>query len=88
MTIVLIAPDAAWAPSESSEVGTDSIRFAITSAPSTMPPAGPADVDEDDIVIEAFRRLAADHPKLLLVLVPRRPNRFDEAAAKLEAAGI
>jgi 3-deoxy-D-manno-octulosonic-acid transferase len=57
-------------------------------AASTMPPARPGDVDEDDVVIEAFERLAAGHSKLLLLLVPRRPGRFDAAAAKLEAAGI
>ena len=61
-------------------------------AASTMPPAGPrgrpGDVDEDDVAIAAFRELAARHPGLLLILAPRKPERFDAAAAKLEAAGI
>jgi tetraacyldisaccharide 4'-kinase len=61
-------------------------------AASTMPPAGPrerpGDVDEDDAVIAAFRELAARHPDLLLILAPRKPERFDTAAGKLEAAGI
>ncbi len=57
-------------------------------AASTMPPAEPGDPDEDDSVIEAFRQLAADHPELLLILVPRKPERFDMAAQKLTAAGI
>ena len=61
-------------------------------AASTMPPAGPrgrpGDVDEDDAVISAFRELAARHPDLLLILAPRKPEQFDAAAAKLEAAGI
>ena len=57
-------------------------------AASTMPPARPGDVDEDDAVIGAFQELSAGHPRLLLILVPRRPARFDEAARKLEAAGV
>ncbi len=53
-------------------------------AASTMPPAAPGDPDEDDAVIAAFRMLAASHPGLLLVLAPRKPERFDRAA---ESAG-
>lgn len=55
-------------------------------AASTMPPAEPGDVDEDDVVIEAFERLAT--PDLLLVLVPRKPERFDAAAERLRRASI
>ncbi len=57
-------------------------------AASTMLPAEPGDIDEDDIVIDAFQQLAATHSKLLLILVPRKPERFDSAAAKLQAANI
>jgi len=57
-------------------------------AASTMPPASAGDVDEDDAVIAAFQTLAPKHPGLLLVLAPRKPERFDSAAAKLDAAGI
>ncbi len=57
-------------------------------AASTMPPAFANDIDEDDAVIAAFQRLAANHPRLLLLLAPRRPERFDMAARKLAAAGI
>jgi tetraacyldisaccharide 4'-kinase len=57
-------------------------------AASTMPPAAAGDVDEDDAAIRAFQDLAARHPDLLLILAPRRPERFDAAAGKLEAAGI
>ncbi len=55
---------------------------------STMPPAETGDVDEDDVVVAAFRELAREFPSLLLLLAPRRPARFDEVAGKLEAAGI
>ena len=61
---------------------------AIWIAASTMPPQTPEDPDEDDIVIETFLQLRLRFEKLLLILVPRRPERFDAAAAKLEAAGI
>lgn len=57
-------------------------------AASTMPPREAGDPDEDDAVIEAFRRLAPEHPRLLLILVPRRPERFDSAAAKLAASEV
>jgi tetraacyldisaccharide 4'-kinase len=57
-------------------------------AASTMPPAAPGDPDEDDAVIQAFQQLTRDHPGLLLILVPRKPERFDLAAQKLAAAGL
>lgn len=41
-------------------------------------------VAEEDFVIEAFRRL----PGWKLLLAPRKPERFDEAAHKLSQAGI
>jgi len=57
-------------------------------AASTMAPADSGDVDEDDVVLAAFQQLAARHAGLLLILAPRKPERFDVAAGKLEAAGI
>jgi tetraacyldisaccharide 4'-kinase len=57
-------------------------------AASTMPPAASGDPDEDDAVIAAFRMLAASHPGLLLVLAPRKPERFDRVAEALARAGI
>jgi tetraacyldisaccharide 4'-kinase len=57
-------------------------------AASTMPPAGAGDIDEDDALIEAFGRLSNVHPNLLLILVPRKPERFEVVAGKLQAKGI
>ena len=57
-------------------------------AASTMPGADREDVDEDAAVIRAFQELAQSHPRLLLVLVPRRPERFEEAEAKLWEADL
>jgi 3-deoxy-D-manno-octulosonic-acid transferase len=65
-------------------------------AASTMAPsAARGDVDEDDAVIAAFREISqpktesdASRKNLLLILVPRKPERFDVVAGKLEAAGV
>ncbi len=61
---------------------------AVWIAASTMPPSAPDDPDEDDVVVAAFREVAARHPGLLLLLVPRRPERFATAAAALTRAGV
>jgi tetraacyldisaccharide 4'-kinase len=61
---------------------------AVWIAASTMPPATAGDPDEDDAVIAAFQILTERHPRLLLILVPRHPQRFDRASEKLDAAGI
>lgn len=57
-------------------------------AASTMPGATAADVDEDDVVIDAFRQLRLKRPGLLLILAPRKPERFHLAAQKLQQAAI
>jgi tetraacyldisaccharide 4'-kinase len=57
-------------------------------AASTMPPFTEDDPDEDDAVISAFQQLAGQFPKLMLILVPRRPERFETAAGKLAAANV
>jgi tetraacyldisaccharide 4'-kinase len=45
-------------------------------------------IDEDDLVIRTFLALKDDFPKLLLILAPRQPARFDEVARKLGQAGV
>jgi 3-deoxy-D-manno-octulosonic-acid transferase len=57
-------------------------------AASTMPGVDREDVDEDDAVLSAFQALAQTNPGLLLILVPRKPERFDEAETKLRDAGV
>ena len=61
---------------------------AVWIAASTMPGADASDVDEDQAVVRAFGRLAQANPGLLLILVPRKPERFDTAAELLRAAGV
>jgi 3-deoxy-D-manno-octulosonic-acid transferase len=57
-------------------------------AASTMPPATADDVDEDEAVIDAFRDVSGSRPGLLLILAPRKPERFDIVAEKLSRAGV
>lgn len=43
---------------------------------------------EDEIVLDAHRRLQRDMPDALLVLVPRHPERFDDVAALIARRGF
>lgn len=58
----------------------------IVIAASTMPGLDAQDADEDDLTLAAFEALRT--PGLLWIHVPRRPERFPIAAAKLDARGI
>lgn len=57
-------------------------------AASTMPPETADDPDEDAVVLDVFERLRNRHPGLLMILVPRRPERFESAARLMEERGI
>ncbi len=57
-------------------------------AASTMSPIDSGDVDEDDAVIAAFEFLREHQTGLLLILAPRKPERFDAVADKLKRARI
>ena len=74
-----------------SAIAPDIARFLDTLNParvwiaaSTMPPATPGDVDEDDAVIAALQSL----PGVFLILAPRKPERFDIVAGKLARVGL
>jgi 3-deoxy-D-manno-octulosonic-acid transferase len=41
---------------------------------------------EEEIILQAYRQLLGKHSRLRLVIVPRKPARFDEVAAKIEDA--
>ncbi|MEX0643343.1 MAG: 3-deoxy-D-manno-octulosonic acid transferase [Pirellulales bacterium] len=43
---------------------------------------------EEQIAVDIFRRLAPQHPRLHLILVPRHPERFDAVAKLLETSGL
>ena len=50
--------------------------------------AGSTHAIEEDIVLRAHAQLRASHPRALLVLVPRHPNRFDDVKASLGAQKV
>lgn len=43
---------------------------------------------EDEIILNASRRIRADFPDLLLIVVPRHPERFDKVAALSQRTGF
>lgn len=57
-------------------------------AASTMPGVDASDVDESEVVLGAFQKLAEIHPRILLIIAPRKPERFDVVANALRARGI
>jgi 3-deoxy-D-manno-octulosonic-acid transferase len=61
---------------------------ASTVGPNERGSAEPHAIDEDDVVIEVFKELSAEFPRLLTILAPRQPARFEMVAAKLRKAGI
>jgi 3-deoxy-D-manno-octulosonic-acid transferase len=50
--------------------------------------AGSTQDPEEQIAIDVFRRLAPQHQRLRLILVPRHPERFDAVARLLDASGV
>lgn len=50
--------------------------------------AGSTQAPEEEMALGIFKRLAPDHPRLHLVIVPRHPERFDEVAALLARSGV
>ena len=54
-----------------------------------MPPRDASDIDEDDVVLEAFEQLRPWRGGLLLILAPRRPGSGSRRLlTKLESSGI
>jgi 3-deoxy-D-manno-octulosonic-acid transferase len=50
--------------------------------------AGSTQHPEEQLALAAFHSLAATHPRLRLVLVPRHPDRFSEVAQLLATSGL
>ncbi len=50
--------------------------------------AGSTHAGEDEIILSAFARIRQHQPDLLLILVPRHPDRFDSVARLIEAQGL
>jgi 3-deoxy-D-manno-octulosonic-acid transferase len=43
---------------------------------------------EEELILDAFKSMAARPPGMLLAIVPRHPQRFDEVARLVEARGL
>jgi len=43
---------------------------------------------EEGSLLSAFRNILVDHPKAVMILAPRHPERFDEVAALVEQLGF
>lgn len=50
--------------------------------------AGSTQAPEEEAVIEIFKHLANEFPRLKLILVPRHPERFGEVALLLDESGM
>ena len=50
--------------------------------------AGSTQHPEEALAIETYKTLAAEHPQLRLMLVPRHPERFGEVADLLSRSGV
>jgi 3-deoxy-D-manno-octulosonic-acid transferase len=50
--------------------------------------AGSTQSPEEEIALRVFGELAAEYPRLKLVLVPRHPQRFEEVSQLLTASGL
>ena len=50
--------------------------------------AGSTHRGEEEAALEAHKLVRGPHPRCLLVIVPRHPNRFDDVARVIESAGI
>jgi 3-deoxy-D-manno-octulosonic-acid transferase len=50
--------------------------------------AGSTHAGEEELVLEAHRRVLADHPDAVLLLVPRHPERFEAVAQLVQKNGF
>lgn len=50
--------------------------------------AGSTQAPEEELALQTYLSLRAEHPDLRLILVPRHPERFDEVAELLERSGV
>jgi len=50
--------------------------------------AGSTHAGEDELILDVFQRLKQNTPELLLVIVPRHPERFSDVAALAESTGL
>jgi 3-deoxy-D-manno-octulosonic-acid transferase len=68
--------------------GDEELATAVGLFPGAEPiwVCGSTGPDEEEIILRVYRRLLGNYSRLRLVIVPRKPERFDEVAALIEAA--
>lgn len=74
------------APLPVDEAGLRAMEDALDGRPVWL--ASSTHAGEDEIVLQAHRSLLKDHPELVLVLVPRHPERAEAIAELARASGL
>ncbi|HSV26812.1 MAG TPA: 3-deoxy-D-manno-octulosonic acid transferase [Sedimentisphaerales bacterium] len=68
--------------------GADIIRRKLSIGPEPLWVAGGTGNGEEAIVLDAYNRVRQSYPDLRLAIVPRKPERFDEAAELITLRGF
>jgi 3-deoxy-D-manno-octulosonic-acid transferase len=66
----------------------DALRRQQNSASRPLLVAGSSHRGEEEILLDAYRRLKPDFPELQMVLAPRHPQRFAEVERLLKSSGL
>jgi 3-deoxy-D-manno-octulosonic-acid transferase len=69
------------------EQASDRTAVGVSDAVSSVLVAGSTGPGEEELVLSVYARLLQSHDKLRLVIVPRKPERFDEVAKLIESRG-
>ena len=70
------------------ELPAELADFFKLAQPGPLIVAGSTRENEELPLIEAFREISEQHPRALLVIAPRHPRRFEEAASVLDQSGL
>lgn len=73
---------------EAAEAPADIVDFLTAAGPRSILLAGSTREGEEAMAGRAFCEVAAAHPQTVLLVAPRHPQRFEEAAAALRAEGL
>jgi 3-deoxy-D-manno-octulosonic-acid transferase len=67
----------------------DELRTALTKAGATPVLVCGSTVEaEEPLLLKAFEKVLAAHPRAIMILAPRHPERFDEVEALLQQRGV
>jgi len=70
--------------------GADELAAIVGLRPGAEPiwVCGSTGPGEEEIILDQYRRVLGPHPRLRLVLVPRKPERFDEVEELIRSVGM